>query len=68
VLDAFDAEGIDIPSNPRAEVKKPEERWPTDDERDEAALIDEKAREEAALAEQKAPKRRGVRTRKPDPD
>lgn len=67
VLDAFDAEGIEIPSAARAEVKKPEERWPTDDERDEAGLIEEKAQEEAALAEQKA-RRKGSRTRKPDPD
>jgi small-conductance mechanosensitive channel len=67
VLDAFDAEGIDIPSTPRAEIRKPGERWPTDDERDEAGLIEEKAREEAALAEQKAAKGRR-RPRKPDPD
>jgi potassium efflux system protein len=67
VLDAFDAEGIDIPSTPRAEVKKPEERWPTDDEKDEAALIEDKAREEAALG-QKAARRKGGRARRPDPD
>jgi potassium efflux system protein len=68
VLDAFDAEGIDIPSTPRAEVKKPEERWPTDDEKDEAALVEERAREQAALAEQKAARRKTGRARKPDPD
>ncbi|HEY6629998.1 MAG TPA: mechanosensitive ion channel family protein [Rhizobiaceae bacterium] len=67
VLDAFDAEGIEIPSAARAEVKKPEERWPTDDEKDEAALLEEKARVDAALAEQKA-RRLRVRPRKPDPD
>jgi small-conductance mechanosensitive channel len=67
VLDAFDSEGIDIPSTPRAEVRKPAERWPTDDEKDEAGLIEQKAREEAALAEQKAAKGRR-RPRKPDPD
>lgn len=69
VLDAFDAEGIEIPSTPRAEVKKAEEPWPTDDERDGAALIEEKAQAEATLAAQKAARRRGGgRTRKPDPD
>jgi small-conductance mechanosensitive channel len=67
VIEAFAAEGIDIPSTPRAEVKKPDERWPPDDERDEAALIEEKAREETALAEQRAAKRRGGRPRRPDP-
>ena len=66
ILEAFDAEGIEIPSTVRAEIKKPEARWPTDDEKDEAGLIDEKAREEAGLAERKA--RRKGRTRKPDPD
>ncbi len=67
VLDAFDAEGIEIPSTPRAEVKKPEERWPTDDEKDEAALVEEKAREEAALAEQKAARRRPAARGSPIP-
>ena len=66
ILEAFDAEGIEIPSTVRAEIKKPEARWPTDDERDEADLIDEKAREEAGLAGRKT--RRKGRTRKPDPD
>ena len=66
ILEAFDVEGIEIPSTVRAEIKKPEARWPTDDEKDEAGLIDEKAREEAGLAERKA--RRKGRTRKPDPD
>ena len=66
ILEAFHAEGIEIPSTVRAEIKKPEARWPTDDEKDEAGLIDEKAREEAGLAERKA--RRKGRTRKPDPD
>ena len=70
ILDAFDAEGIEIPSTVRAEIKKPEARWPTDDEKDEANLIDEKAREEAGLAERKARRKTGrkVRPRKPDPD
>ena len=66
ILEAFHAEGIEIPSTVRAEIKKPEARWPTDDERDEADLIDEKAREEAGLAGRKT--RRKGRTRKPDPD
>ncbi len=66
VLDAFDAEGIDIPSTPRAEVKKRAESWPTDDDRDEATLIEEKAREEAAVAERRA-RRRSGRPPKPDP-
>ena len=38
-----------------------------DDEKDEAALIEEKAREAAALAERK-PARKGGRPRKPDPE
>ena len=67
ILDAFETGGIEIPSTPRAERRKPEERWPTDDDRDEAGLIEQKAREEAALAEQKAAKGRR-RARKPDPD
>ena len=67
VLDAFDAEGIDIPSTARAEIKKHRGRWPTDDEKDEATLMEAKAQEEAAAAEQKAARRRG-RPRKPDPD
>ena len=66
ILDAFDAEGIEIPSTARAEIKKPEERWPTDDEKDEAALIEEKAREKAVPAEEKA-RRRRAQPRKPDP-
>ena len=65
ILDVFDAEGIEIPSAVRAEVPKAGERWPTDDEKDEAGLVDEKARE-VGLAERKAG-RKG-RTRKPDPD
>jgi len=66
ILDAFDAEGIEIPSTARAEIKKPEERWPTDDEKDEAALIEEKAREKAVPAEERA-RRRRAQPRKPDP-
>jgi len=68
ILDVFDSEGIEIPSTPRAEMPKPQDAWPTDDERDEAELIEKKALEEAALAERKAvAKRRGSRARKPDP-
>ena len=67
VIDAFESEGIEIPSTPRAEMRKPVERWPTDDERDEAGLIEQKAEEEAAAAAQKAARRKG-RPRKPDPD
>jgi small-conductance mechanosensitive channel len=67
VLDAFDAERIDIPSTARAEIKKHRGRWPTDDEKDEAMLMEQKAEEEAAAAERKAARRRG-RPRKPDPD
>jgi small-conductance mechanosensitive channel len=67
ILDVFDAEGIEIPSAVRAEVPKSGSRWPTDDEKDEAALIEERAREAAALAERK-PGRKGGRPRKPDPE
>jgi len=66
ILDVFAAEGIEIPSTPRAEVKKSEERWPTDDERDEAHLMEQRALAEEAAAAQKA-QRKGRRTRKPDP-
>ena len=68
VIDAFDAEGIEIPSTPRAEVPKSTERWPTDEEKDEAGLIEEKAREEAALAERKTSRRKGGRAPKPSPE
>jgi potassium efflux system protein len=67
VLDAFHSEGIDIPSTPRAELKKPEERWPTDDEKDEAALMEAKALKEVEATERKTAKRSG-RAPKPDPD
>lgn len=67
ILDVFDAEGIEIPSAVRAEVPKSGSRWPTDDEKDEAALMEEKAREAVALAERK-PGRKGGRQRKPDPE
>ncbi len=68
ILETFEAEGIEIPSAPRAEVPKPQDRWPTDDERDEAGLIEERAQEAAAMAERKAAKRKGGRPRKLDPD
>ena len=64
ILDMFAAEGIEIPSTARAEMKKSQERWPTDDERDEAGLIEEKILEQEAAAARKT--RRG-RSRKPDP-
>ena len=68
ILETFEAEGIEIPSAPRAEQPKREDRWPTDDERDEAGLIEERAQEAAAMAERKAARRKGARPRKPDPD
>ncbi len=66
LLEAFDREGIEIPSTPRAERPADVERWPIDDEKDEASLIEEIARKQAELAERKARGRR--RPRKPDPD
>jgi potassium efflux system protein len=65
ILDVFAAEGIEIPSTPRAEVKKSDARWPTDEERDEAYLLEQKALAEETAAAQKT-RRRGAR-RKPDP-
>ncbi|MEP9388508.1 mechanosensitive ion channel family protein [Mesorhizobium sp. KR9-304] len=67
ILETFEGEGIEIPSAPRAEFPKQQDRWPTDDERDEAGLIEERAQEAAAMAERKAARRRGGRPRKPDP-
>ena len=67
VLDAFEREGIEIPSTPRAAQSEPLEKWPIDDEKAEAEHLDQQARDEAALAEAKAAKRKG-RPRKPDPD
>jgi small-conductance mechanosensitive channel len=67
VLDAFEREGIEIPSTPRAVEPKPLESWPADDEKAEAEHIEQRQREEAALAEARAVKRKG-RPRKPDPD
>jgi small-conductance mechanosensitive channel len=65
VLEAFDAEGLEIPSTPRADIKKPDGRWPTDDEKHEAALM-EKQRQDAALAARKTRSKSPAR-RKPDP-
>ena len=67
VLDAFEREGIEIPSTPRAVAPEPLEKWPIDDEKAEAEHLEQQARDEAALAEAKAAKRKG-RQRKPDPD
>ncbi|MDQ2705692.1 MAG: mechanosensitive ion channel, partial [Pseudomonadota bacterium] len=66
ILETFDAEGIEIPSTVRAEIKKPGARWPIDDEKDEAELLDQKAREQADQVERKG--RGRSRARKPDPD
>ena len=68
ILDAFEREGIDIPSTPRAMPPEPLENWSIDDEKAEAEFLEEKhRREEAALAAARQPKRKG-RVRKPDPD
>ena len=59
VLDAFEREGIEIPSTPRAAESEPLEKWPIDDEKAEAEHLDQQARDEAALAEAKAAKAQG---------
>lgn len=67
ILDAFDREGIDIPSTVRAAIeKKPAlEPWPTDDDRIEVeAAEQEEAKAEAARQQAKS-RRKG---RKPDPN
>ncbi|MCX7306233.1 MAG: mechanosensitive ion channel family protein [Hyphomicrobiales bacterium] len=69
ILDRFQAEGIDIPF-PQNLVslhsEPPLVHWPTDDEKDEAGLIEKKARQERALAEQQAARTKR-RRRRPDP-
>ncbi len=64
ILDAFEREGIAIPSTVRAQVeKKALKPWPADDDRSEIEAIEkeEKAREEAE-------RQKGRRRRKPDPN
>lgn len=62
IIEAFDREGIEIPSTPRAVVEKKAAPWPTDDDRTEAEFAE---REAAAAAARQAPK--GRRSHKPDP-
>ncbi len=66
ILEIFDQEGIEIPSTPRQAMPLEAGRWPIDDERDEAGLIEEIALKQAELAERKA-SRTKQRPRKPDP-
>ena len=64
VLDAFEREGIEIPSTPRA-VEPRRRRWPADDDKAEAESIEQKARDEAALAERSRPKRKAASETRP---
>ncbi len=63
VVEAFDREGIEIPSTPRTVAEKKPEPWPTDDDKMEVELADRQARKAAT---QRGAKSRS-RSRKPDP-
>ncbi len=68
VLDAFEAEHIEIPSTPRAEVKvKHTEAWPIDDDKIEVEFAEKEQAEAEAAAEAKRLAKSGRKTRKPDP-
>lgn len=67
VLDAFDSEHIEIPSTPRAEVKK-HEAWPIDDDKIEAEFAEREEAEAAAAIERERLAKSKRKSRKPDPD
>ncbi len=67
ILEAFEQEGIDIPSSPRAPSVKAPEPWPSDDERVEAEH-EQKAADAARRAAEEAETKGRRRRRKPDPD
>lgn len=68
VLDAFDAEHIEIPSTPRAEVKvKQTEAWPLDDDKIEVEFAEKEQAEAEAAAEKARLAKSGRKARKPDP-
>ncbi|ESW80512.1 mechanosensitive ion channel protein [Mesorhizobium sp. LSJC285A00] len=68
VLDAFDAEHIEIPSTPRAEVKvKQTDAWPIDDDKIEVEFAEKEQAEARAAAEAKRLAKTGRKARKPDP-
>jgi small-conductance mechanosensitive channel len=69
ILDAFAAEGIEIPSNPRFQEPPPAEKWPSDDDMAEAELIHAThAKAEAAEAGKNAARGRQRKGRKADPE
>ncbi|CAN7487314.1 mechanosensitive ion channel domain-containing protein [Mesorhizobium sp. LjNodule214] len=67
VLDAFDSEHIEIPSTPRAEVKR-HQAWPIDDDKTEAEFAEREEAEAAAAAERERLAKSRRKSRKPDPD
>ncbi|RJT41947.1 mechanosensitive ion channel family protein [Mesorhizobium waimense] len=67
VLDTFDGEHIEIPSTPRAEVKK-HEAWPIDDDKMEAEFAEREEAEAAAAIERERLAKSKRKSRKPDPD
>ncbi|ANT52354.1 mechanosensitive ion channel family protein [Mesorhizobium amorphae] len=67
VLDVFDSEHIEIPSTPRAEVKK-HEAWPIDDDKIEAEFAEREEAEAAAAIERERLAKSKRKSRKPDPD
>jgi small-conductance mechanosensitive channel len=68
VLDAFDAEHIEIPSTPRAETKvRKTEAWPLDDDKIEIEFAAKEQAKAEAAAEAKRLAKSGRKARKPDP-
>jgi len=67
VLDVFDSEHIEIPSTPRAEVKK-HQAWPIDDDKIEAEFAEREEAEAAAAIERERLAKSKRKSRKPDPD
>ncbi|MFK0687512.1 mechanosensitive ion channel domain-containing protein [Mesorhizobium sp. IMUNJ 23033] len=67
VLDVFDSEHIEIPSTPRAEVKK-HEAWPIDDDKIEAEFAEREEAEAAAAIDRERLAKSKRKSRKPDPD
>ena len=67
ILETFAREHIDIPSTPRAQEPKPEEKWPVDDEQVEAQVAEEEEARDKRAAEA-ASRRKPGRSKKADPE
>lgn len=70
ILELFEREGIEIPF-PHRDILirhggQPTKKWPADDDKAEAEMIEKHDKEEAASAEAQSSRRKG-RARKPDP-